>query len=73
MERKMFFYKNAMLELAKNFRHASHPTAAAVFAGVFLPDGSFWNIVFGAATWLSMQGTAFFIQAWADGMPNEPP
>lgn len=67
------YYKNAATVLARDIRLASHPAALAIMAGGFLPKGSPWNIIVGGALWLVMQGCAFFLQAWADDMPDHPP
>lgn len=68
----MFYFKNAARDLARDIRRASHPAAVAVAVGSFFPHGD-WNAIAGAFLWLSMQGSAFFLRAWADGMPDLPP
>lgn len=69
----MFYFKFAARNLARNISVASHPAALFVVGGSFLPDGTVWNAILGAVLWLVMQGTAFFLRAWSDGIPPMPP
>lgn len=72
MERIMY-YKNAIQKLARNIDLVSHPAAIAVISGIFFPHGNVWNAIDGTLLWISMQGSAFFFRALADGMPDTPP